>query len=177
VTLTALHVTTSCPPAAEPALTLARELGELDADAIERALAYDRAVPRGAKAQLRSLAHPTVDDPLLAAILLAERGRRAGLPIGLVAGATGYFVAHQRLTEPLVLDPSGQLVDATARAPLLWRCGHQVAAELLDTLQPRYERANDLTRALHVARARCALPFEDAKETRRRLGRLTARLN
>ena len=57
---------------------------------------------------------------------------------------------------------------ASSRTPttlgvLQWRCGHQVAAELLDELQPRYERIGDLARALHVARMRTTLPFEDTR--------------
>ena len=59
-----------------------------------RELLIDRALERG---------H---GHPLLVAILLAEIGRRAGLPVGIVAGERGHFVAHQRLTEPLVLDPA-----------------------------------------------------------------------
>ena len=50
-----------------------------------------------------------------------------------------------------------------------WRCGHQVAAELLDLLQPRYERDGDLARALQVARLRCTLPFEDTEDAEQRL--------
>ena len=103
--------------------------------------------------------------PLALAILLVEIGRRAGLPVGIVAGEHGHFIAHQRLTEPLVLDPAtGTLRDADALGTLLWRCGHQVAAELLDVLQPRFERTGDLTRALHVARLRTTLPFEDTTD-------------
>ena len=66
----------------------------------------------------------------------------------------------------------------TRSACCSWRCGHQVAAELLDVLQPRYERIGDLTRALHVARLRTTLPFEDTDGRRRcASSRLTARLN
>ena len=65
----------------------------------------------------------------------------------------------------------------TTLGALRWQCGHQVAAELLDLLQPRYERDGDLTRALHVARLRCTLPFEDMGEAEQRLRRVTARLN
>ena len=87
-------------------------------------------------------------DPLMVAIVLNELGRRAGLPVGIIAGERGHFVAHQRLTEPLVLDPvSGRLVDADDLGTLRWQCGHQIAASVLDALQPRYERDGDLTRA------------------------------
>ncbi len=116
--------------------------------------------------------------PLLLVVVLAEIGRRTGLPVGIVGGASGHFLAHQRLTEPLLLDPAtGTLVDAGPLGPLEWRCGHQVAAELLDLLQPRYERCGDLARALHVARLRCTLPFEDTSEAEQRLRGITSRLN
>ena len=110
--------------------------------------------------------------------MLTELGRRAGLPVGIIAGERGHFVAHQRLTEPLVLDPAtGHLLDAGDLGTLRWQCGHQVAASLLDLLQPRYERVGDFTRALQVARLRCTLPFEDSGDAEQRLRRLTARLN
>jgi hypothetical protein len=147
-----------------------RTLGEAPLRAVRGgtadALLLDRALERG---------H---GHPILIAALLAEVGRRAGLPVGVVAGEAGHFVAHQRLTRALVLDPgTGRLVDADALGVLHWRCGHQVAAELLDELQPRLARAGDLTRALHVARMRCTLPFDDTADAERRLEQLSARLN
>ena len=203
-----LHASVTCPPPAELATSLAWELGDLDADRVERALcALGAAVlaelESEPEAQLRALGEAVTNTalcprrgggpgellidralerghghPVLVAILLAEIGRRAGLPLGIVAGERGHFIAHQRLTEPLVLDPStGRLVDADTLGPMEWRCGHQVAAELLDLLQPRYERDGDLTRALKVARLRCTLPFEDMAEPEQRLRRVTARLN
>ncbi len=55
--------------------------------------------------------------PLLLAVVLGEIGRRAGLPVGIVGGARGHFVAHQRLTEPLCSTPlTGHLVDAELSA-------------------------------------------------------------
>ena len=154
-------------PTAEDQL---RALGEAPLRAVvgggPEALLLDRALERG---------H---GHPILVAVLLAELGRRAGVPVGVVAGAAGHFVAHQRLTQALVLDPcTGQLVDADELGVLQWRCGHQVAAELLDELQPRYERIGDLARALHVARMRTTLPFEDTEDAALRLKQLTARLN
>jgi hypothetical protein len=117
--------------------------------------------------------------PVLIAIVLQEIGRRAGLPVGIVGGENGHhFVAHQRLADARVLDPrTGRLTDADALGVLRWRCGHQIAAGLLDLLEPRYERIGDLTRALHVARLRTTLPFEDMAEGEQRLRRIAARLN
>ena len=78
-----------------------------------------------------------------------------------------------------MLDPAtGRAASTPTRsATMRWQCGHQVAAELLDLLQPRYERDGDLTRALHVARLRCTLPFDDMGDAEQRLRRVTARLN
>ena len=199
-----LHAAVTCPPPAALAASMAWELGDLDAERVE--CAYDALlaatpveVERTAEGQLRALGEAplratrggTADalllhralerghgHPILVATVLAEVGRRAGLPVGIVAGAAGHFVAHQRLTEALVLDPfTGELTDADALGVLEWRCGHQVAAELLDELQPRYERVGDLGRALHVARMRTTLPFEDTENAELRLRTLAAKLN
>ena len=200
-----LHASVTCPPPAELALSLAWELGELDADRVERALCALGAavlveVEHDPEAQLRALAEVVTcstlsarrdgellidrvlerghGHPVLVAIVLTELGRRAGLPVGIIAGERGHFVAHQRLTAPLVLDPvTGHLVDAGELGTLSWQCGHQVAASLLDLMQPRYEREGDLGRALQVARLRCTLPFEDTGDAEQRLRRLSSRLN
>jgi hypothetical protein len=192
----------------ELALSLAWELDGLDADRVERALlALGAAIApefeRDPAAQLQALGEivatrtltARVDggpsellidhalerghgDPTLIAIVLDELGRRAGLPVGIVAGGRGHFIAHQRLTEARVLDPvTGGLVDADELGVLRWQCGHQLAAALLDVLQPRFERSGDLARAMTVARLRCTLPFEDMRHAERRLRRLSARLN
>lgn len=199
-----LHASVSCPPPAALAASMAWELGDLDAERVERA--YDAllvATPielePTAEEQLSALGEAPlctargegpeallldrvlergVGHPILVAVVLAELGRRAGIPVGVVAGAAGHFVAHQRLTRALVLDPAtGRLVDADDLGLLQWRCGHQVAAELLDELQPRFERIGDLERALHVAKMRTTLPFEDTEHAELRLQRLAARLN
>src|SRR3954469_8826499 len=176
------HSALACPPAGVQGAALARELR---AEGLERALAAGPELHGSPAAQLRALAAcaPRARDcvgadALLVAVVLAEWGRRAGAQVGIVAGVPGHFVAHQRLTEPLVLDPvSGALVDAGTLGVLRWRCGHQIAPGLLDLLQPRYERAGDLGRALHAARLRCALPFEDMAQAQHRLRGVLARLN
>jgi hypothetical protein len=61
-------------------------------------LLFSRVAPHGA------------GHPLLLAIACSEAGRRAGLPVGIVAGAC---VAHRGLAEPLLVDPArGSLCDA-----------------------------------------------------------------
>jgi hypothetical protein len=203
-----LHASIICPPPADLARSIASELGDFDADRTERDLTALAAAIRPEtehrpEGQLQALGEAVTNSalsprrgggpgtllidialarghahPVLIAIALQEIGRRAGLAVGIVAGASGHFVAHQRLTEPRVLNPgTGHLVDADALGTLRWRCGHQLAAELLDLLQPRYERTGDLTRALHVARLRMTLPFEDAAPAEQRLLRVAARLN
>ena len=93
----------------------------------------------------------------------------------VAVGAVGLLRFHR---EALVLDPStGRLTDADALGTMHWQCGHQLASELLDLLQPRYERDGDLTKALHVAKLRVTLPFDDMTEAEQRLRRVTARLN
>src|SRR5689334_2547143 len=88
------HAGVTCPGPGELALTLAWELGELDADCLAVPVSLDG----DPAAQLRALAaaRPLCDGhPLLVASVLTEIGRRAGLPVGLVGGARGHFVAHQ----------------------------------------------------------------------------------
>jgi hypothetical protein len=201
-----LHASTMCPSHGELAASIAYELGALDPDRFERDLtALAAALPAATdpEAQLRALGeivtsgalvprtHGGAEEllagevirrghghPLAVAVVLAELGRRAGFPVGIVAGHGDHFVAHPRLTAPLLLDPrTGRLVDAGGT--LTWRCGHQVAAALLDGLQPRYERVGDIERTLQVARMRCLLPFDDESVAlaRRRLRMAMARLN
>jgi hypothetical protein len=199
-----LHASVSCPPPAALAASMAWELGDLDPERVERAydgllVATPIELEPTADQQLAALGEAPLrtargegpeallldhvlerghGHPMLVAVVLAELGRRAGVPVGVVAGAAGHFVAHQRLTQALVLDPTtGRLVDADELGVLQWRCGHQVAAELLDALQPRYERIGDLVRALHVAKMRTTLPFEDTADAELRLKQLAARLN
>jgi len=204
-----LHAATMCPSHGELAASIAYELGVLDPDRFERDLtALAAALPAepDPEAQLRALGEIVASGalvartyggaeellagevirrghghPLALAIVLAELGRRAGMNAGIVAAARDHYVAHPRLAAPLLLDPrTGQLIDVTrVGGTLTWRCGHQVAAALLDALQPRYERVGDVERTLQVARLRCLLPFDDDSVAlaRRRLRMASARLN
>jgi Transglutaminase-like superfamily len=199
-----LHAAVTCPPPAELAFSLAWELAEFDVERAERALWTLAPSPAtGPKAQLRALGRLVstatlrsrhgggpenllIDrvlergcgHPLMVAIVLVELARRGDVQAGIVSGERGHFIAHQRLTEPLVLDPvTGALVAADALGVLRWRCGHQIAADVLDLIEHRYERSGDLTQALHVARMRCALPFEDSSVAEAGVRRISARLN
>ena len=119
--------------------------------------------------------------PLLLAIACSEAGRRAGLPVGIVAGADGAFVAHRQTAQPLLVDPArGALRDArTLRSPVSWQCCHQVSARILNRIDERAERVGQVCWALRAAELRLALPFE--APTRERLEadlrRVRARLN
>lgn len=119
--------------------------------------------------------------PLLLAVACAEAGRRAALPLGVVAGADGAFVAHQRLAEPLLVDPStGTVLDARSLdAPVSWQCSHQVVARILNRIGDRAERLGHVAWALRAAELRLALPFEPSARERLEadLRRVRARLN
>lgn len=119
--------------------------------------------------------------PLLLAIAGAEAARRAGLRVGIVAGADGAFLAHRELAEPLLVDPArGALRDArTLDSPVSWQCCHQLAARILNRIGERADRVGHVCWALRAAELRLALPFE--APTRERLEadlrRVRARLN
>ena len=111
--------------------------------------------------------------PLLLAVACSEAARRAGLPVGIVAGR-GAFVAHRELAEPLLVDPArGALRDA--RTPVSWQCCHQVAARILNRIGERAERVGHLCWALRAAELRVEAPTRERLEAD--LRRLRARLN
>jgi hypothetical protein len=119
--------------------------------------------------------------PLLLAVVCAEAAGRAGLPVGIVAGADGAFVAHRELAAPLIVDPAlGAVRDArTLSGTVAWQCSHQVAARILNRIGERAERVGHVPWALRAAELRLALPFDAATRERLRadLGRVRARLN
>jgi transglutaminase superfamily protein len=188
-------------PHAELAAILATELGTFDHDGLAHGLDM-LACGSGSLVDLGSVVRDgalavyddgAVDDLLIdrvvmrgrghevaVAVVLCELGRRAGMPVGVVAAADGHFVAHEEVS-PWVLDPAtGELVDARTLPPdPYWRCAHEVADVLLTEAQRRCERDGDLTRALRAATLRCALPFDAAgqEQADATLQRLRARLN
>jgi hypothetical protein len=119
--------------------------------------------------------------PLLLAIAGSEAARRAGVPVGIVAGADGAFLAHRALADPVLVDPArGALLDARGLAsPVSWQCCHQVAARILNRIGERAERVGHVCWALRAAELRLALPFEAATRERLEadLRRVRARLN
>jgi hypothetical protein len=119
--------------------------------------------------------------PLLLAVAAVEAGRRAGLALGVVAGADGAFVAHQRLADPTVVDAgTGRVLDARSLpSPVAWQCSHQVVARILNRIGERAERLHHVAWALRAAELRLALPFEGTTRERLEadLRRVRARLN
>jgi Transglutaminase-like superfamily len=119
--------------------------------------------------------------PLLLAVTCVEAARRAGLPLGIVAGPDGAFVAHRELAEQLLVDPAERrLRDArTLAEPVSWQCCHQVAARILNRIGERAERVGHVVWALRAAELRLALPFDEPTRERLQhdLRRVRARLN
>jgi transglutaminase superfamily protein len=188
-------------PHAELAAILATELGAFDHESFEHGLdalacASGSFVDLGDVVRSGALAvydGGSLDDLLIdrvvatgrghdasVAVVLCELGRRAGMPVGVVAADGHHFVGHEEVS-PWVLDPrSGELVDARRLPPdPVWRCAHEVADVLLTETLRRCERDGDLTRALQAATLRCGLPFDEAgqEHAATTLHRLRARLN
>jgi transglutaminase superfamily protein len=120
--------------------------------------------------------------PLALAVVCVEAARRAGIPLGVVAGGTGCFVAHTMLAEPLLVDVArgGRLVEAGGRVDEIgWQCSHQVAARILNRIGERSERTGNVAWALRAAELRLALPFARPvlDDLRHALAHLRARMN
>lgn len=120
--------------------------------------------------------------PVALAIACAEAGQRAGVPLGVVAGRCGAFVAHAALAEPLLVEPArgGRVVHASQlEGAVRWQCAHQTAARLLDVIVTRAERIDHLAWALRASALRLALPFERAalERAREHHDRVRSRLN
>lgn len=120
--------------------------------------------------------------PLALAIVVAEAGRRAGISLGVLGGADGWFVAHTALPEPWVLDPGGpgELTDLAGReGQFAWRCAHQTSAGLLHAIGRRAGRIGHVAWEVRAAELRLVL-FADPSgraEAGRELARVKARLN
>jgi hypothetical protein len=120
--------------------------------------------------------------PLALAVACMEAGRRAGIALGIAAGATGCFVGHRALAEPLLVDVAGggRVIDAGGRTEEVgWQCSHQIAARILGRIGERAERTGNLAWALRAAELRLALPFARPvlDDLRHALAHLRARLN
>jgi regulator of sirC expression with transglutaminase-like and TPR domain len=119
--------------------------------------------------------------PAVLGAICVEAGRRAGVPLGIVGARGRWLLAHPRLEDDRLVDPRGGRV---LRASQLtgeprWRCAHQLALVLLDEVCRRARVAGDLTRAIHAAELRLALPLDERGVSSQRdaLGALRACLN
>ncbi len=120
--------------------------------------------------------------PVVAAVLAAEIGRRCGVNLGIVSDGRRHFVAHRALTDPVVIDLGrrrGLRHPEELRADLSWHCAHQVCCAMLQALLARALERGDLAWALRLAELKLALPFDS--HTRRHalsdLAALQAQLN
>lgn len=102
-----------------------------------------------------------VGHPLLLALVAADIGRRAGLPVGLVGDGRDQRLAHVILPQPVVADPRDgfALVDLRGReGTVRWPGPIELAATLLELVAETAERAGDFDRAFRAADTRRALP-------------------
>ena len=120
--------------------------------------------------------------PVVAAVLAAEIGRRCGVNLGIVSDGRRHFAAHRGLTDPVVLDFGRRRElrhPEELRADLSWQCAHQVCCAILQALLTRALERGDLAWALRLAELKLALPFDS--HTRRHalsdLAALQAQLN
>lgn len=197
----------SCPPHAELAIALAAEFRPVDVAAVEAALdrlaegmsaardahALDQLdVITGAMASFTALEAPLESPALLIdvtlerrrghattlAVIAAEAGRRAGLPVGVAGDGRCHVVAHPR-AGTTAFDPRLGAVRCMPSERTAWRCAHQVAFALLRAHIDRALRAGDIAGALRAAELRLELPMEGwaREQLQDELARLRARLN
>jgi regulator of sirC expression with transglutaminase-like and TPR domain len=99
--------------------------------------------------------------PIVLSIVYVEAARRAGLPLHPV-GLPGHFlVAHFGSDPPLMLDPfaGGRPLNDRPEPRLVRPWGpHETALRMLNNLVHAYTQHPDLTRAIHAAELRLALP-------------------
>ncbi len=100
--------------------------------------------------------------PILLSVVYVEVSRRAGVELAGV-GLPGHFVVgHFGADPPVLLDPfagGAPVTAAAAREAVLRPWGaHEIALRMLNNLVAAYDRRGDLTRALHAAELRLALP-------------------
>jgi hypothetical protein len=103
-----------------------------------------------------------VGHPLLLAIVAADVGRRAGLPLGLVGRGHEQHLAHVVLAEPVVADPRQgfALVDLAGREDTVrWPGPNEVAATLLSLIAGAARRSGSPEYAERVEELRRPLPI------------------
>jgi hypothetical protein len=187
----------SCPAHAELALAVAHDLGcpldgsdaaitalagglrrgDLHAE-LEAVRALCASFGRGPALLLPDVLRERGGDPAGVALAVAAAAQRAGLAIDVVGHGDTLLLAHP--DAPLVVDPSGRLLDGrTLGVDLEWRCAHETAATILDRIAGRAERTGDLALATAARALTLTLPLEDdSRDYRlREHQRLLSRLN
>jgi hypothetical protein len=94
--------------------------------------------------------------PLAAAAGALAAARRAGYAVGAVGHGDRVWIAHERCSSPLVVDPGAPEAPLDGRllgVDLHWRCAHELAAVTLSRIAGRAARAR-------AVRARMELPVE-----------------
>lgn len=132
-------------------------------DAVGAALAPPARLPADdADFMLDAVLANRTGQPVMLAVVAAELGHRAGIPLGVVSDGRRHLIAHRNLRAPLLADfAAGGLRHAhELRADLNWHCAHQVACALLQNLLNRALSRGDLTRAMHAAELKLVLPFD-----------------
>jgi regulator of sirC expression with transglutaminase-like and TPR domain len=120
--------------------------------------------------------------PILLSVVYVEAARRADVPLAGVGLPGHYVVGHFGGVEPLLLDPFRGGIEITGEAPSAfvrpWS-PHETAMRMLNNLVPAFRRRGDLTRALHAAELRLALPAttDEHDRVRAELVALRAGLN
>jgi regulator of sirC expression with transglutaminase-like and TPR domain len=105
--------------------------------------------------------------PILLSVVYVEVARRAGVELAGV-GLPGHFVVgHFGPDPPVLIDPfaGGATIDAADVGEALMRPWgpHEIALRMLNNLVAAYDRRGDLSRTLHAATLRLALPVADPR--------------
>src|SRR3954454_15979875 len=180
--------TGGCPPIADLMLALAAEFRNVDADAADQRLdelALPLFGLAGGDLRLAATRLATVLDtdpgfdadrssvaglwfaaapgaragpPLVLAALMAEVGRRAGLPVHVLSAPTGWYAGLADGERLWLIDTT---MDGTRADPWSLRrhCAHELAFAALLGLSERYERVGDSKRAGRAALLRSRLPL------------------
>ncbi len=119
--------------------------------------------------------------PILLSVLYLATARRAGIPLSGV-GLPGHYVVGDFVSGPPVLvDPFAGGTPIQPEEPRFVRqwSVHETILRMLNNLVGSYGRRADLSRTIHAAELRLALPLEAQKvyALRTELGALRARLN
>ncbi len=119
--------------------------------------------------------------PILLSVLYLATAQRAGIALCGVGLPGHYVVGDLRASPPVLIDPFAGGAPVVAELPREVRAwsAHETALRILNNLVAAYDRRADLTRTIHAAELRLALPLghERMQALRIELGAYRARLN